>query len=153
MSHPLGAVFVRWGTPRDPHPPAFLKVEVLHLFRCYTHTHTRLTFDIPLRSSCSTTWKYSYTSKILIMPLLLPLLLLLLLLWLWFKFWLRLSSLSQQLGWFPLNIHIYIINIYLFIYMCIIYIYTLVGQKLRLLSYPQWTCLISSSAHPFPVES
>ena len=22
MSRPLGAVFVRWGTPRDPHPPA-----------------------------------------------------------------------------------------------------------------------------------
>ena len=30
---------------------------------------------------------------------------------------------------------------------------TLVGQKLRLLSFPQWTCLVSSSAHPFPVES
>ena len=29
----------------------------------------------------------------------------------------------------------------------------LVGQKLRLLSFPQWTWLVSSSAHPFPVES
>ena len=27
ISHPLGAVFVRWGTPRDPHPPALLKRE------------------------------------------------------------------------------------------------------------------------------
>ena len=30
---------------------------------------------------------------------------------------------------------------------------TLVGPKLRLLSFPQWTWLVSSSAHPFPVES
>ena len=29
----------------------------------------------------------------------------------------------------------------------------LVGQKLRLLSFQQWTCLVSSSAHPFPLES
>ena len=28
--------------------------------------------------------------------------------------------------------------------------YTLVGQKLRLLSFRQWTCLISSCAHPSP---
>ena len=32
------------------------------------------------------------------------------------------------------------------------YIHTY-GQKLRLLSFPQWTCLVSSSAHPFPIES
>ena len=45
----IGAVFVRWRTPRDPHPSAWLKKgedrrkkkrEVLHLFRCYMHTHT-----------------------------------------------------------------------------------------------------------------
>ena len=29
----------------------------------------------------------------------------------------------------------------------------LIGQKLRLLSFRQWTCLVSSSAHPFPLES
>ena len=33
--------------------------------------------------------------------------------------------------------------------MCV-YIYTLVRQKLRLLSFPQWTWLVCSSAHPFP---
>ena len=66
--------------------------------------------------------------------------------------------------------YIYIHNTYIYIY--IIYTYTcrininididmnmnkrintLVGQKLRLLSFPQWKCLVSSSAHPFPVES
>jgi len=31
--------------------------------------------------------------------------------------------------------------------------YTLVGQKVRLLSLRQWTCLSSSSAHPFSLES
>ena len=29
----------------------------------------------------------------------------------------------------------------------------LVGQKLRLLSFRPWTCSVSSSAHPFPLES
>ena len=59
---------------------------------------------------------------------------------------------------YSMRVKKYITYVY---YMCIhlqfaciyIYIYTLVGQKLRLLSFPQWTCLVSSSARPFPVES
>ena len=58
ISRPLGAVFVRCGTPREPSSPCTRfktlsldlkrertegkkKKEVLHLFRCYTHTYTR----------------------------------------------------------------------------------------------------------------
>ena len=42
------------------------------------------------------------------------------------------------------------ISLYCLLY---IYMYTLVGQKLRLLTFWHWTCLVSSSAHPLPVES
>ena len=51
MSRPLGAVFVRWGTPRDPHPPALTlttlvrrrekrKKERFSIYLDVTHTHT-----------------------------------------------------------------------------------------------------------------
>ena len=68
MSRPLGAVFVRWGTPRDPHPPALTLTTLvrrrekrkkerfsIYLDVTHTHTHTHTTLSHTTLSHTHTT--------------------------------------------------------------------------------------------------
>ena len=61
---------------------------------------------------------------------------------------------TRALRWeTPTRFHISIFcnfGVYIYIYTHNVYVYTLVGHKLRLLSFRQWTCLISSSTQLFP---
>ena len=75
MSRPLGAVFVRWGTPRDPHPPALtlttlvrrrekrigLTSNYLDVTHTHTHTHTTLSHTTLSHKQCRAHTALSHT--------------------------------------------------------------------------------------------
>ena len=78
MSRPLGAVFVRWGTPRDPHPPALtlttlvrrrekrigLTSNYLDVTHTHPHTHNFVTHNSFTQTMSRTHSSFTHTHNI-----------------------------------------------------------------------------------------